>query len=143
MAHDANVAADACKCCARNKTRYKQNRSLQELPNSKPLHFVTMDAPHIIPCTTIENQQVTVITDWYSNLTRRFPTAEKTVVRIATFFFGYFAVSYGIATYLLTYTNREAISKSYAIISRDLCIKHLTTTADHLRIDGKESATIK
>lgn len=54
----------------------RQKSKFQLFPAAGPLEFVAIDMLRLLPTMPLGNQQVVIMTDWYSKLTHAVPTGK-------------------------------------------------------------------
>lgn len=120
----------------RNQANMMQTQHLKLFPTSGPFEFIVMDILGPLLKTTNGNQFVVIMTDRYSKLPRGVPTYNSCAMHIATIFYDYCIVSYGIRVYYLTSNGTQLVSKFFKTIGNFLGLKHRTTTAYHCKTNG-------
>lgn len=78
MAADVQLDVSKCKLCRKNRPSLKNQRWMHFFPPNMPLEFVAINR---LGPTTMErqgNRFITVMTDWYTKLTRAIPCLNVT-----------------------------------------------------------------
>lgn len=105
---------------------------------SKPLGFVAIDIVGLLP-ETIQSKHYLLfnMNRFLKLLTRAVLTLKMTATHTANLFMSIWLIPYGIPTYLLADNRTQFASKCFATACALLKVKHLTTTAYHLRTKGQ------
>lgn len=131
MAKDDYVTVAHCTSYVQNGSRYKHKRLLQLFPTKGTLWLVTWDFLVLLQKPLQVNQYVLGISIRYPNLTRDVPTSITTESNVANLFFDHWIISSGNRTYLVMDTGPRFKSEFFRSVSRQLEIKHFTTTPYH------------
>lgn len=79
MVNDMHRTTKDCELCASNQQTKKQQQKGRLFPAAEPLEFITIDILRPLPKTNSGNEEIVMVTDRFSKLTKAILT--KTTAR--------------------------------------------------------------
>lgn len=138
MALDVVQTVRSCIPCARERVKLRRHSGwLKLFPATRPLEFVSIDILGPLRRTKDGNENLLVITDRYSKLTRAVPLRSTTAHAVAQAFCDHWVFAYGPPAYLLSDNGQQFTAKHFQAVCQTLGIKNLFTAAYHPQTNGQ------